>query len=398
MPLNCFILAVHFAMLFETSGVKLSQQMIDIFKRDGVILIRNVIQDEELQNAINAARNIKTQVKIPNYDKISFSSVHENEFLMNVAIKSKVPAIVAELLGIKGDRNELRVLKDAVLGFRPGQAGCGWHVDDKGFWPSTDDMDGINVWIALDEYKASHGGGLAVAPTSHEATFAKAAREAIKSSTCSMATLSPECNEQIESLRIVYDMQPGMYLSLGREVGQVISPNTFHYVYIICLFIFIYICYSYVIFMFSGDAIMHTRYCFHRSDDFSAEGVAAFAAMQRSYPLLRYSIRYMPATSTVAIDSIEKPLPPTYTDDWETLCAMAAKKVDYGDKELETVVNRVLQALHPSSHDNPLTLSRGGRSLKSLGFLYPKCFPEPDPLELMVTDRHIRSLNTKSFL
>jgi len=146
--------------------------------------------------------------------------------------------------------------------------GCGWHVDDKGFWPSRDDDSGlgINVWIALDKYRISHGGGLAVAPTSHRASFASSARKAISSGfgdTCRMRELSPENHEKLEALKVTYDMEP-------------------------------------------GDAIIHTRYCFHRSDDFTEEGKSHFYSDTESQSsptkkaLLRYSIRYMPADSFIA--------------------------------------------------------------------------------------------------
>ena len=29
----------------------------------------------------------------------------------------------------------LHVMKDAMLAFDPDNRGCGWHVDDKFFWP-----------------------------------------------------------------------------------------------------------------------------------------------------------------------------------------------------------------------------------------------------------------------
>ena len=42
----------------------------------------------------------------------------------------------------------LRLLKEAVLGFRRGDTGCGWHVDDKTFWPSEDSHEDNNTLVA----------------------------------------------------------------------------------------------------------------------------------------------------------------------------------------------------------------------------------------------------------
>ena len=53
-----------------------------------------------------------------------------------------------------------------------------------------------------------------------------------------------------------------------------------------------------------GDALVHTRYLFHKSDDFTAEGKAAYeAAGTEAKPLLRYTVRYMPTTARISPQS-----------------------------------------------------------------------------------------------
>lgn len=81
-----------------------------------------------------------------------------------------------------------------------------------------------------------------------------------------------------------------------------------------------------------GDAIVHDRYCFHRGVPFTRAGLAAW----RGQPLLRYSIRYMPADATLDRAS--------------------------GDPAVRT-------------------LGFGGRTLRSLGWRYPRCWPDVDPAE-----------------
>jgi ectoine hydroxylase-related dioxygenase (phytanoyl-CoA dioxygenase family) len=115
---------------------------------------------------------------------------------------------------------EIRVLKDAILAFQPKSKGCGWHVDDASFWPcplETPGHEGVNVWIALSDYKKSHGGGLAIAPTSHRADWMKAARDVIRTplkpgqhaNTCGLEMASPEYHNKCEQLRTTLDMAPG---------------------------------------------------------------------------------------------------------------------------------------------------------------------------------------------
>lgn len=192
-----------------------------------------------------------------------------------VAFESAAPTIVAKLMGL--DEHELqpeeessglkmqmseirplRLLKDAFLGYKAGDVGCGWHVDDKMFWPCEDhnfgERDaGINVWITLSPVTVAEGGGLAVAPVSHKADFAERARKAISPSTfhtCSLQKLDPDSNDEIEKLKVVHDLQP-------------------------------------------GDAIFHDRYIFHRGEPFLDPIQGKKSGTKR-----RISLRYVPADAT----------------------------------------------------------------------------------------------------
>lgn len=195
---------------------------------------------------------------------------------------SAAPTICAKLMGLDGidenastniddkinsdDRGSedarvfrpLRLLKDAVLGYSAGDKGCGWHVDDKVFWPCEDRNlgkrdAGANVWITLSRVTAAEGGGLAVAPGSHRLNFAKKARKAISPSflkTCLLEQLAPDCHEQMEKIKAVYDLQP-------------------------------------------GDAIIHDRYIFHRPEAFLDPIKGKKAGTKQ-----RISLRYVPADAT----------------------------------------------------------------------------------------------------
>ncbi len=186
---------------------------------------------------------------------------------------SASPRIAAQLMGLKTSQ-PLHVMKDALLAFTPGDAGCGWHVDDKMFWPVVDvppdaPIVGCNVWVALTPIKASDGGGLAVAPGSSRADWREGCRKLIAgaagggvgpSRTCDMASLSPECQAKLEASKALHDMEP-------------------------------------------GDALVHTRYCFHRGEPFTPAAIAAGRPTR-----LAYSIRYEAATAQIADNKFEAAL------------------------------------------------------------------------------------------
>lgn len=231
----------------------LSEEQMQTFDRDGVILVRGLVKGEELIAAIEQVKLIgmkKNAFSTSNYKNIEFQTWRTNNALKDVAIHSDVPKAAAQLIN-RGSRKEdregpVRLLKDAVLCYSPGGLGCGWHVDDKYFWPCHDDSTGVNVWIALSPMSAARGGGLAVSPGSHKEKFAQDGIPIIQAGgTCGMETLAPQIHNKLEDMKVLYDMEP-------------------------------------------GDAIIHDRWLFHRSEKFN--GIE-----DDDVVLNRYSIRYMPA-------------------------------------------------------------------------------------------------------
>jgi len=306
---------------------ELTKQQKADFRRDGVIIVRGMLEGETLEGAIQAAHTIQKKQAwsqrlfykmFPVYSNLHFQTYRKHTALKQVAFDSTAPTIVAKLMGLDKENDNvnvqtipqnsnsnsnkrprsLRLLKDAILGFGKGDMGCGWHVDDKSFWPCEDSHDdhkdsplvsnvsnngntnnnnnkgssrqdaGINVWISLSEVTAKEGGGLAVAPGSHNLTgrgragraFQKA-RRAIASAgsqtTCALASLEPTCQDHLEKIKRVYDLQP-------------------------------------------GDAIIHDRYLFHKPDNFkddyenNTEDNNDDAAVTKQ----RISLRYMPSDAT----------------------------------------------------------------------------------------------------
>ena len=159
----------------------------------------------------------------------------------------------------KGRTRRLRLLKDALLAFKPGDQGCDWHCDDKVFWPTQDvpagsPREGCNVWIALTPVRAADGGGLAVAPGSFRAPWREEAQSAIRfelgkepAVTCDIAKRSPRSRSRLERSKALHDMEP-------------------------------------------GDALVHARYCFHRGEPFKVKVGESSGQLCR----VAYSVRYEP--------------------------------------------------------------------------------------------------------
>ena len=286
---------------------ELTSKQLSDFRRDGVIVVRGMLSGERLQNAVAAAHTIQRKQSwgqrlvyklFPSYRNLEFQTYRKHAAFKTVAFDSTAPTICAKLMGLDDEENgqqgdtttskprSLRLLKEAVLGFSRGDTGCGWHVDDKTFWPSEDSHEdnnklvdkhkrsqhqrrreaGINVWITLSPVTAKEGGGLAVALGSHNLTgkgragkVLQKARRAIASkgaqTQCILDKIEPSCHNYMERNKRVYDLQP-------------------------------------------GDAIIHDRYVFHRADAFHEGLDDDDKAETEDVTKQRISLRYMPSDAT----------------------------------------------------------------------------------------------------
>jgi len=276
---------------------KLTKEQKKCYHKNGYIIIPNLLQGQDLKNAIKAADEVYnrksfweriistfTNFKI-SYNSVRFQTWRMNRCMEHIAFDSIIPSICAQLMELDDtddttsaststtttpvtnpmdDRcsTPIRLLKDAFLAFAPGNKGCGWHVDDKIFWPCQDTTNlkqkdsGINVWITLSPLSAPEGGGMAVSRGSHRASWREKARGVIKGSdflTCEMEHLSPKYHKILEKNMVLEDMNP-------------------------------------------GDAIIHNRYTFHRVVQFKDDNE------EEDRTKLRISLRYMPANAIFQTD------------------------------------------------------------------------------------------------
>ena len=247
----------------ESNIRNITSQEIKHLKKHGYVLCKKLVSDKDLKilvkhgYKITKNKNDMTNKNIyfkESYQKIDFFSMRENDDLERIATHIPANQIISSTSNFiqrafNGKR--VRILKDAFLSYSPGKRGCGWHVDDKFFWPSPRyqlSHNGINVWIALSKYKKSYGGGLAISDGSHRSFHASKAIDELFHSgqTCFLSKLNPKLNLMLEKNKKTFDMNP-------------------------------------------GDALIMDRWCFHKTDNFTKKGVVAY-----TNPLMRYSIRYMP--------------------------------------------------------------------------------------------------------
>lgn len=229
----------------------LSQEEFDQYWSDGFLLKKGLVKGEELERLTEGSTKVAdtffwTDLVFGKfYKKLAMQTWKYNKNLAKFALESNAGSIAAQLLQ---EEKSIRILKDAIFAHTSTKEGCGFHVDDLGFWPAN--STGVTFWIALSPMRVTEGGGIRVAKGSHIAnSWIAECREAVtENATCEIAEHAPSCHERLYAMSETYDMEP-------------------------------------------GDAIIWDRYLFHRSDRFLQE---------TDEVKLRYSIRYVPGNATAA--------------------------------------------------------------------------------------------------
>mmetsp|Transcript_18981 Transcript_18981/g.28119 ORF Transcript_18981/g.28119 Transcript_18981/m.28119 type:complete len:369 (-) Transcript_18981:120-1226(-) len=248
----------------------LSEAEHEAFKRDGFIIKKGLLKGKELTEVIDAGE-IYYKAKLTSLQKIFSSSFAKlgfdvwrvNEKFTQVAMESAFPGIAAELMGMDSRTEEeksVRILRDGFFGLKnKNNTGCGFHVDDPGFWPATEDSTGVNFWLALSPIRIAEGGGIRVVNQTLSRPFFDECKAVIQRmgpygpSTCFMESLSPECHQKMMESSMVFDMEP-------------------------------------------GDALIWDRWTFHRSEPFRNDANNAPDEEEEIYKL-RYTIRYVPGSA-----------------------------------------------------------------------------------------------------
>ncbi|KAL7572481.1 hypothetical protein ACA910_000309 [Epithemia clementina (nom. ined.)] len=304
-------------------------EQIEAFERDGYILLRGLFSREEIEKMTAAGDAL---VSISQHGRAQTFSVLEKNLIYgsldagstrtvndtctsdsndglikqqedeeaqtkemivqtfrNVALRSKLPTICAELMCLNPERQNLRCIRDVFLAkYVNRNDTCDWHVDDQGFWPESflstaaqenpeHDQNGINVWIALDDFSPANGGSMIVSQGSHKAPWrheaylsigqnrsqaggAGSMEDLVKTiskpdyyGTCSLDMSNPEIRAKAEAGKVEFELQ-------------------------------------------KGDCILATRLCFHRTSRVTEAGMEHYEKLGKTL-LHRYSVRYVPGSA-----------------------------------------------------------------------------------------------------
>ncbi|CAM9252132.1 unnamed protein product [Discosporangium mesarthrocarpum] len=227
----------------------LSPEQISAFQQDGILMIPGLFSGDELAAMIDGGKDVAASWGsifdfFSHYGKLDMDLWRVSTPFAKVAFESPLPTMASQLLArfpasaakraqdisdgegegqgeiaIGGaESRPLRILKDAFFNYKAGGEGCGWHVDDKGFWPASDESSGVTFWVALSNITTEEGGGLMLAQGSHLVEWAGECRQAINPKTCSMRETSPECWEKLDAIGKSWDMKPGDVLAWERWI------------------------------------------------------------------------------------------------------------------------------------------------------------------------------------
>lgn len=150
---------------------ELTQQHIDEYQRDGALIYRNFLNDQEvaaLLEAISGAVTAMGRTKVAGnkqfgevardssdyYDSVFVQRLNlwrVNEHIKSIFLGSELGEMVCRLAGVDG----MRMWHDQTLQKMPWANPTAWHLDNP-YWSFTS-RDSISIWIALDEATAENG-------------------------------------------------------------------------------------------------------------------------------------------------------------------------------------------------------------------------------------------------
>ena len=319
---------VHTLPKTESTDHLLSPKEIEAFEQDGFILLRGLFSEEELNELTDAGDSL---VDISQKDRFNTFSVAERNLIYgsldvagnatrnntestakdeaqqkakivqtfrNVALRSKLPQICAELMCMDRETQCIRCIRDVFLAkYVSTNPTCDWHVDDQGFWPesflssaseeSGRDQNGINVWIAMDDYSRVHGGSMVLSRGSHKTPWRHDAYHSIGQNRSqdgggSMEDVVKKLADPNYYGTCSLDMSNPAVRALAEE-GKVEFPQ-----------------------LQRGDCIFATRLLFHRTARVTEEGMEHYSKLGKTL-LHRYSIRYVPGTARLPQGNVQEP-------------------------------------------------------------------------------------------
>ena len=276
------------------------------FQDDGFIVVSGLLSVEENEQLVAAGQTIvdKADEKSSFYFKLaergimicgpSNPELNEKDRaaivdgFRSVALRSKIPHVAAELMGLDPSEENVRILRDVFLGKSvQDQKCCGWHVDDTSFWPesytSSPSGDGINAWIAMQDMPSSLGGGLGLAAGSHVADWRHTAYDSLGLDVSKEGLTKDQVYQQIKDSGLLSCVLHKTNHELHEKMEAI----------------------GHVPDLKCGDVIFHTRWLFHKTDPLTDAGRIHYENNGLSV-LNRYSVRYVPGTARLPLSFVNE--------------------------------------------------------------------------------------------
>lgn len=213
----------------------LTNKEIREYKKSGYVIIRGLFPPNQRDALIQAGkeyyskRNLLDIVFSSTFKKLGMQIWRDEQAFADIALNGLLPDIAAQLLG---QPRSIRLLKDGFFGLSSkANTGCGFHQDDRTFWPASDSTTGVNFWIPLSNVTAEDGGGIRVVPQNKiSPEVDEECLSVIRSSntsrpvTCDMETLSPSCFKTMMEVSVVHDLNAGDALIWDRRTFHASEP------------------------------------------------------------------------------------------------------------------------------------------------------------------------------
>jgi ectoine hydroxylase-related dioxygenase (phytanoyl-CoA dioxygenase family) len=158
----------------------ISSEQIDEYRRDGVLVVENFLDDDELavwRKNVDEAVEQREDRKLADGSMRSGDSFYDRVFtqrlnlwmdhagMRELILDKRIGKIAAELAGVDG----IRVWHDQALIKEPWANPTAWHLDNP-YW-SFSTSNAISIWVALDDATLSNGCLYFLPGTHKEATY-----------------------------------------------------------------------------------------------------------------------------------------------------------------------------------------------------------------------------------
>ncbi|MBO0810905.1 MAG: phytanoyl-CoA dioxygenase family protein [Microlunatus sp.] len=144
-------------------------ELIDGYRRDGVVRVRGMLHPAEVQTFLAAERDFHQRHRADSLDKAgTFTQLvnvwQQDERLAELTLHPRIAAVAKQLTGIP-----LRIWHDHMLVKEPHNQKPTFFHQDRPYWPHTGDRQSLSCWIALVDVPPERG-CMTFLPGTHQLT------------------------------------------------------------------------------------------------------------------------------------------------------------------------------------------------------------------------------------